>query len=42
MAEKKIRINTISTENHMQMFHRLARVVNMHGTPGPRKGRSSK
>lgn len=24
-------------ENHMQVFARLARVVNMHGRPGPRK-----
>lgn len=36
------RTNTIADENHMQMFSRLARVTNMHGTPGPRKGRGGK
>jgi hypothetical protein len=30
---------SISTENHMQVFARLASITNMHGTPGPRKGR---
>ena len=42
MSQKKVRINTISDENHMELFARLARVTNMHGPVGPRKGRSSK
>jgi len=29
----------ISTENHMEVFRRLAAVKNMHGKPGPRPGR---
>jgi hypothetical protein len=31
---------TISTENHMAIFARLASITNMHGTPGQRKGHS--
>jgi hypothetical protein len=35
--------DNISTENHMQVFARLASVKNMHGTPGdPHKKRKSK
>lgn len=29
--------DTLSEENHMQVFARLAAVKNMHGTPGDRK-----
>lgn len=31
------RSDTVSEENHTQVFARLAKVVNMHGTPGDRK-----
>lgn len=34
------KVNTISAENHMQVFARLARITNMHGTPGTKKGKS--
>ena len=30
----------VANETHMQMFARLARITNMHGTPGPRKPKS--
>ena len=29
--------NNISTENHMQLWARLAKVVEMHGPQGPKK-----
>lgn len=33
-------IDTISPENHMEVFARLAKVREMHGTPGERKKKS--
>ena len=33
-------VDTISEENHMQRYVRLANTGNMHGTPGQRKGKS--
>ena len=33
--------DNISTENHMEVFRRLANVKIMHGKPGPRKPKKS-
>lgn len=29
--------DTLSKENHQEIFRRLAKIANMHGHPGPRK-----
>jgi hypothetical protein len=31
----------VSTETHMEVFARLSSVKNMHGAPGPKKGKKS-
>lgn len=31
------KVETLSVEGHMEIFRKLARIVNMHGTPGERR-----
>lgn len=36
------KVNTVSLENHMQVFARLAKITVMHGHPGERKKKGGK